>query len=68
MELPAARYHAMDDFWYYTDEQMKQVILDALEKAATICEDEICSCCWSEEQLVAAEHLASRIREVKEQV
>ena len=35
---------------------------EALEEAAKVCEDEICSCCWDADAEAAATHLAECIR------
>jgi hypothetical protein len=35
---------------------------DEREACAKVCEQEVCTCCWTDEALVAAEHLAQRIR------
>jgi hypothetical protein len=37
-------------------------IQQAQERAARMCEDEICACCWDEDAKAAAEHIAATIR------
>lgn len=37
----------------------------ALEEAATVCENEICTCCWDADAQAAAEHLAAAVRALK---
>lgn len=42
-----------------------QIRDNALEEAAKVCEREICNCCWDDEGIFAAEHLADKIRSLK---
>jgi hypothetical protein len=39
--------------------------LKALEDAAVVCENESCSCCWTEDATEMASHLQDAIRELK---
>ena len=40
---------------------------EAYERAAQVCEQEICNCCWTEESQVAIEQVVSTIRALKGQ-
>lgn len=52
--------------WGYNEAQLNQAIADALEEAAKVCEDESCSCCWTEDATEMASHLQDAIRKLKE--
>ncbi len=38
---------------------------DVLEEAASACEGEFCSCCWSDDEVAAGAHMAATIRGMK---
>lgn len=39
---------------------------EAYERAAKVCEEEICACCWDDDAQAAADHLAGEIRALGE--
>lgn len=46
----------------FTAEQMREYAKKAVEACAEVCDEEICHCCYSEEEKAVAEHLATTIR------
>ena len=51
---------------YYTIAQLEQVRREAIEEWAKVCEDESCSCCWTEDATELAAHLQDKILALKE--
>lgn len=42
--------------------EMRKAVLAEREACAELAEDAICSCCWSNDQVIAGEHIAAEIR------
>ena len=46
----------------FADKLVAAVVAAERERCATVCEREICACCWDDAAQAAAEHLAAEIR------